>query len=93
MTKILRSLYIEKEQVESLIKLSKRTRVPQAVLVREGVDIMSTLLSGNLSKTDLFDVVSKTCLKADNCRLIIKAIIAIGIGFKINFLKFPPYFC
>ena len=40
MTKILRSLYIEKEQVESLIKLSKRTRVPQAVLVREGVDIM-----------------------------------------------------
>jgi Holliday junction resolvase len=40
MTKILRSLYIEKEQVESLIKLSKRTRVPQAVLVREGVDMM-----------------------------------------------------
>ena len=40
MTKILRSLYIEKEQVESLIKLSKRTRVPQAVLVREGVDLM-----------------------------------------------------
>jgi hypothetical protein len=40
MTKILRSLYIEKEQVESLIKLSKRTRVPQAVLVGEGVDIM-----------------------------------------------------
>jgi len=26
--------------VESLIKLSKRTRVPQAVLVREGVDLM-----------------------------------------------------
>ena len=40
MTKILRSLYLEKEQVESIIKLSKRTRVPQAVLVREGVDIM-----------------------------------------------------
>jgi len=40
MTKILRSLYLEKEQVESIIKLSKRTRVPQAVLVREGVDLM-----------------------------------------------------
>jgi hypothetical protein len=40
MTKILRSLYLEKEKVESIIKLSKRTRVPQAVLVREGVDIM-----------------------------------------------------
>ena len=40
MTKILRSLYLEKEQVESIIKLSKRTRVPQAALVREGVDLM-----------------------------------------------------
>ena len=40
MTKILRSLYLEKEKVESIIKLSKKTRVPQAVLVREGVDIM-----------------------------------------------------
>ena len=40
MTKILRSLYLEKEQVESIIKLSKRTKVQQAVLVREGVDLM-----------------------------------------------------
>ena len=40
MTKILRSLYIEKEQVESLIQLSKRTRVPQAVLVGEGVNLV-----------------------------------------------------
>ena len=40
MAKILRSLYLEKEQVESIIRLSKRTRVPQAVLVREGVDLM-----------------------------------------------------
>jgi len=40
MTKILRSVFLEKEQVESLIQLSKRTRVPQAVLVREGVDLM-----------------------------------------------------
>jgi len=40
MTKILRSLYLEKEQVESIIKLSKKTRLPQAVLVREGVNLM-----------------------------------------------------
>ena len=40
MTKILRSLYLEKEQVESIIKLSKRTRVPQAVLVGEGVNLV-----------------------------------------------------
>ena len=40
MTKILRSVFLEKEQVESIIKLSKRTRVPQAALVREGVDLM-----------------------------------------------------
>ena len=40
MTKILRSLYLEKDQVESIIKLSKRTRVPQAVLIGEGVDLM-----------------------------------------------------
>lgn len=40
MTKLLRSVYLDEEQVESLIKLSKKTRVPQAVLVREGVDLM-----------------------------------------------------
>ena len=40
MTKLLRSVYLDEEQVEILIKLSKKTRVPQAVLVREGVDLM-----------------------------------------------------
>ena len=40
MTKLLRSVYLDEEQVKSLIKLSKKTRVPQAVLVREGVDLM-----------------------------------------------------
>jgi len=40
MTKLLRSVYLDEEQVESLIKLSKKTRVPQAVLVREGIDLM-----------------------------------------------------
>ena len=40
MTKLLRSVYIDEEQVKSLIALSKKTRVPQAVLVREGVKLM-----------------------------------------------------
>jgi hypothetical protein len=40
MTKLLRSVYLDEVQVESLLKLSKKTRVPQAVLVREGVDLM-----------------------------------------------------
>ena len=40
MTKLLRSVYLDEEQVQSLIALSKKTRVPQAVLVREGVDLM-----------------------------------------------------
>ena len=39
MTKILRSLYLEKEQVESLMRLSKTTRVPQAAYIREAIDI------------------------------------------------------
>ena len=40
MTKLLRSVYLDEEQVERLVVLSKQTRVPQAVLVREGVDLM-----------------------------------------------------
>ena len=40
MTKLLRSVYLDEEQVKSLIALSKKTRVPQAVLVREGVKLM-----------------------------------------------------
>ena len=40
MTKTLQSLYLEKEQVESIVELSKRTRVPQALLLREGVGLM-----------------------------------------------------
>ena len=39
MTKKLRSLYLEEEQVKSIMKLSKTTRVPQAVLIREGIDM------------------------------------------------------
>lgn len=38
--KILRSLYLDKDIVDKLLTLSRKTRIPQAVLVREGVDLM-----------------------------------------------------
>ena len=38
--KILRSIYLDIEQVERLKKLSAQTRVPQAVYVREGLDFV-----------------------------------------------------
>ena len=40
MTKILRSIYFDKKQVERLIALSSKTRIPQAVLMREGIDLV-----------------------------------------------------
>lgn len=38
--KVLRSLYIDVDVVKKIKELSKRTMVPQAVYVREGVDMM-----------------------------------------------------
>lgn len=38
--KILRSIYLESEQVERLMKLSEKTKIPQAVFIREGLDLM-----------------------------------------------------
>ncbi len=38
--KVLRSLYLDIEQVEKLKKLSTKTRVPQAVYIREGIDFV-----------------------------------------------------
>jgi predicted DNA-binding protein len=40
MTKVLRTIYLDTKLVEKLVKLSTRTRIPQAVLVREGIDLM-----------------------------------------------------
>jgi len=57
--KILRSLYLEKDMVDKLLTLSKKTRIPQAVLVREGVDLMlkkrEKLLSGRQKPGKLQD--------------------------------------
>lgn len=40
MTKILRTIYLDTRLVEKLAKLSATTRIPQAALVREGIDLM-----------------------------------------------------
>ena len=41
--KALRSVYLDMQQVERLKLLSEKTRVPQAVYIREGLDlVMST---------------------------------------------------
>ena len=37
--KVLKTVYLEEEQVERLMRLSKTTRVPQAVYIREAIDI------------------------------------------------------
>ena len=38
--KVLRSIYLDITQVERIKKLSERTKVPQAVYVREGLDLL-----------------------------------------------------
>jgi len=38
--KLLRSIYLENEQVERLLKLSAKTKIPQAIFIREGLDLM-----------------------------------------------------
>jgi len=38
--KVLRSIYLDIVQVEKIKRLSERTKVPQAVYVREGLDLL-----------------------------------------------------
>ena len=38
--KALRSIYLDIEQVERIKELSAQTRVPQAVYIREGIDVV-----------------------------------------------------
>ena len=40
MMKVLRTIYIDTEQLERLDRLSAKTRVPKAVLIREGLDLV-----------------------------------------------------
>ena len=38
--KVIRSIYLDIEQIEKIKKLSEKTKVPQAVYVREGLDLL-----------------------------------------------------
>ena len=38
--KVLRSIYLDIEQLEKIKKLSEKTKVPQATYIREGLDIV-----------------------------------------------------
>lgn len=38
--KVLRSIYLDLDQIEKIKKLSEKTKVPQAVYVREGLDLL-----------------------------------------------------
>jgi len=46
--KVLRSIYLDKEQIEKIKKLSEKTKVPQAVYVREGLDLLLRKYEGKI---------------------------------------------
>ena len=48
--KKLRSLYLDIEQAERLKKLSAKTRVPQAIYIREAIDLVLDLYSKKIRK-------------------------------------------
>lgn len=48
MRKILKVLYFDKKQLERLARLSAKTRVPQAVYVREGLNLVLKKYEANL---------------------------------------------
>jgi predicted DNA-binding protein len=49
--KALRSVYLESEQVERLKNLSAITRVPQAVYIREGLDLVMDKYEKKIKKS------------------------------------------
>ena len=48
--KTLRSIYFTVDQMEKLKKLSERTRVPQAVYIRDGLDLVLKMHSKKTGK-------------------------------------------
>lgn len=51
MSKALRSVYLDSEQVERLKNLSATTRVPQAVYIREGLDLVMDKYEKKIKKS------------------------------------------
>jgi predicted DNA-binding protein len=61
-TKIARTIYINSEQVEALKRLSEKTKVPQAVYVREALDMVLEKYSEQL-KFDFKEVFKGSSIK------------------------------
>lgn len=58
--KALRSVYLDLEQVERLKILSDKTRVPQAVYIREGLDLVMSKHEKRLKKSRTAGKVKRT---------------------------------
>jgi hypothetical protein len=52
--KILNTVYFTHEQSEAVAKLSAETRIPKAVLIREGIDLLLEKYNGNKKKGKKF---------------------------------------
>lgn len=56
--KVLRSIYLDIEQIEKIKKLSEKTKVPQAVYVREGLDLLLHKYAEEI-ETTIYNLVPK----------------------------------
>jgi len=63
-TKVARTIYINNDQVEALKKLSDKTKVPQAVYVREALDMLLDKYSEQL-KFEFKDSFKERVLQKD----------------------------
>ena len=63
-TKVARTIYINNDQVEALKKLSDRTKVPQAVYVREALDMLLDKYSEQL-KLEFKDSFKERAIQKD----------------------------
>lgn len=61
-TKIARTIYINSDQVEALKRLSEKTKVPQAVYVREALDMILEKYAEQL-KFDLKEEFKESSIK------------------------------
>ena len=56
--KVIHSIYLDIEQIEKIKKLSKKTKVPQAVYVREGLDLLLHKYAEEI-ETTIYNLVPK----------------------------------
>ncbi|OGP75166.1 MAG: hypothetical protein A2V86_06260 [Deltaproteobacteria bacterium RBG_16_49_23] len=63
-TKVARTIYINSDQVEALKRLSDKTKVPQAVYVREALDMLLDKYSEQL-KLEFKDSFKERAIQKD----------------------------